>query len=68
MRDYKLHIEEKDNWLTIETLTTLKEILENQDTTNREEPGEYVLTDDNDIQYFYEIDEDYDVIVKEIRY
>lgn len=49
--------------LTYEDLQILSEILYQQNTTDKEKAGEYVL----DEVYFYEIDEDYDVILTDIR-
>ena len=54
--------------LTPNALRKLSYIVENQNTTDKEEPGEYVYNGENDIQYFYTIDEDYDVVLTEIRY
>ena len=42
--------------------------LENQNTTDKGEPGEYVSLNDNGIEYYYTIDNDYDVILTDIRY
>lgn len=54
--------------LTPNALRELSYIVENQNTTDRDEPGEYVRSDENDVEYFYQIDEDYDVTLTEIRY
>ena len=54
-------------WLTVENLKELKSILEVQETTDKEPKGEYCYTSDYDIEYIYKIDDDYDVILEEIR-
>ena len=54
-------------WLTLEDLKELESILEVQETTNKEPKGEYCYTSDSDTEYSYKIDDDYDVILEEIR-
>ena len=54
-------------WLTVEDLKELKSILEIQETTDKEPKGEYFYTSDSDTEYSYKIDEEYDVILEEIR-
>ena len=54
-------------WLTVENLKELTEILETQETTDKEPNGEYCYTSDSDIEYTYIIDEEFDVILEEIR-
>lgn len=54
-------------WLTVEDLKELKSILEVQETTDKEPKGEYFYTSDSDTEYSYKIDEEYDVILEEIR-
>lgn len=54
-------------WLTLEDLKELESILEVQETTDKEPKGKYSYTSDSDIEYNYEIDEEYDVILEEIR-
>ena len=53
---------ESDNWYTIEDLKEIIKIMENQNTTDKDEPGEYVI--DNSITTIgYSVDEDYDIII-----
>lgn len=55
---------ESDNWYTIEDLKEIIKIMENQNTTDKDEPGEYLL--DNSISTIsYSVDEDYDIIITE---
>lgn len=54
-------------WLTVENLKELTELLETQETTDKEPKGEYYYTSNSNIEYNYKIDEDYDVILEEIR-
>ena len=54
-------------WLTLEDLKELERILEMQETTDKEPKGEYFYTSDSDIEYNYKIDEEFDVILEEIR-
>ena len=54
-------------WLTVEDLKELESILEVQETTDKEQKGEYCYTSDSDTEYIYKIDEDYDVILEKIR-
>lgn len=53
-------------WLTLENLKELERILEVQETTDKEPKGEYSYTSDS-IEYIYEIDKEFDVILEEIR-
>ena len=54
-------------WLTVENLKELTELLETQETTDKEPKGKYCYTSNYDIEYNYKIDDDYDVILEEIR-
>lgn len=54
-------------WLTLEDLKELERILEVQETTDKEQKGEYCYTSDSDIEYNYKIDEEFDVILEKIR-
>ena len=54
-------------WLTVEDLKELEKILEMQETTDKEPKGKYSYTSDSDTEYRYKIDDDYDVILEEIR-
>lgn len=54
-------------WLTLEDLKELEGILEIQETTDKEQKGEYFYTSDSDTEYNYKIDEEFDVILEEIR-
>ena len=54
-------------WLTVEDLKELKSILVLQETTDKEPKGKYCYTSGSDIEYNYKIDEEYDVILEEIR-
>lgn len=54
-------------WLTVENLKELESILEIQETTDKEPKGKYFYTSASDIEYNYKIDDDYDVILEEIR-
>lgn len=54
-------------WLTLEDLKELKSILEVQETTDKEPKGKHLYTSGFDIEYTYKIDDDYDVILEEIR-
>lgn len=52
-------------WLTVENLKELTELLETQETTDKEEPGGYCIFGAN---YDYEIrvSKDYDLILEEV--
>ena len=54
-------------WLTLEDLKELKSILELQETTDKEPKGKYCYTSNSDTEYNYRIDDEYDVILEEIR-
>lgn len=54
-------------WLTLEDLKELEMILEVQETTDKEPKGRCWYTSDSNIEYNYKIDDDYDVILEEIR-
>ena len=54
-------------WLTLDDLKELENILEIQETTDKEPKGEYSYASNYDIEYIYKIDEEYDVILEEIR-
>lgn len=54
-------------WLTLADLKELERILEMQETTDKEPKGECSYTSDSDIEYSYKIDDEYDVILEEIR-
>lgn len=62
MNERKLYIETNKS-LTYEDLQVLSEIIYIQNTTDKDEIGEYVL----DGVYFYKIDDDYNVILTDIR-
>ena len=53
-------------WLTVENLKELTELLETQETTDKEPKGEYFYTSGYDTEYSYKIDDDYDVILEKI--
>lgn len=63
----KLYIDTQRG-LIADALEGLAKIVENQNTTDKGEPGEYVSLNDNGIEYYYTIDNDYDVILTDIRY
>lgn len=52
-------------WLTVENLKELTELLETQETTDKEAPGGYCIFGEN---YDYEIrvNKDYDLILEEV--
>lgn len=54
-------------WLTLEDLKELERILAVQETTDKEPKGEYSYTSNSDTEYIYKIDNEYDVILEEIR-
>ena len=54
-------------WLTLDDLKELESILEVQETTDKAIKSEYCYTSDSDTEYRYKIDDDYDVILEEIR-
>lgn len=54
--------------LTTNALKTLMELVENQNTTDQQEPGDYVVIDNDDIHYFYTVDEEYDIVLTNIIY
>lgn len=54
-------------WLTLKDLKELESILEIQETTDKEPKGKYSYTSASCIEYEYKIDEEYDVILVEIR-
>ena len=54
-------------WLTLDDLKELESILEVQETTDKEPKGEYFYTSDSDPAYKDKIDEEFDVILEEIR-
>ena len=54
-------------WLTVENLKELTELLETQETTDKEPKGKYCYTSDSDTEYNYKIDEEFDVILEKIR-
>lgn len=54
-------------WLTLEELKELEMILAVQETTDKEPNSKYSYTSDSDIEYNYKIDEEFDVILEEIR-
>lgn len=53
-------------WLTLKDLKQLESILEIQETTDKEQKGKYCCIPD-DTKYYYEIDEEFDVILEKIR-
>ena len=54
-------------WLTVEDLKELESILELQETTDKEPKGKYSYTSNSNTEYIYKIDEEFDVILEEIR-
>lgn len=54
-------------WFTLEDLKELERILEIQETTDKEPKGEYYYISDSDTEYFYKINEEYDVILEKIK-
>lgn len=54
-------------WLTLEDLKELESILEIQETTDKDPKGKYIYTSVSNIEYAYKIDEEFDVILEEIR-
>lgn len=54
-------------WLTLEDLKELERILAVQETTDKEPKGIYYYISDSDIEYNYKIDDEFDVILEEIR-
>lgn len=53
--------------LTVENLKELTELLEVQETTDKESKGEYSYTSNSNTEYNYRIDDEFDVILEEIR-
>ena len=53
-------------WLTVKDLKELTELLETQETTDKEQKGKYSYISGSDI-YTYKIDDEFDVILEEIR-
>lgn len=53
-------------WLTVENLKELTELLETQETTDKEDPGGYCIFSEN---YDYEIrvNKDYDLILEGVQ-
>lgn len=54
-------------WLFLEDLKELERILEIQETTDKEPRGEYCYTSNSNTEYKYKIDQEFDVILEEIR-
>lgn len=54
-------------WLTVENLKELTELLETQETTDKEQKGEYCYTSNSNTEYNYKIDDEFDVILEKIR-
>lgn len=54
-------------WLTVEDLKELTELIETQETTDKEPKGEYYYISDSDTEYNYKIDDEFDVILEKIR-
>ena len=54
-------------WLTLKDLKELESIIEVQETTDKEPKGEYSYTSNSNTEYIYKIDDEYDVILEEIR-
>ena len=63
----KRKIKIRGAWLNLEDLKELESILEVQETTDKEPKGKYCYTSDSDIEYSYKIDEEFDIILEEIR-
>ena len=54
-------------WLIVDDLKELESILELQETTDKEPKGKYSYTSNSNTEYIYKIDEEFDVILEEIR-
>ena len=65
VKKMKRFIKIGDMWLTVENLKELTELLETQETTDKEDPGGYCIFREN---YDYEIrvNKDYDLILEEV--
>ena len=63
----KRKIKIRGAWLNLEDLKELESILKVQETTDKEPKGKYCYTSDSDIEYSYKIDEEFDIILEEIR-
>lgn len=55
----------KEDWYCIHELKDYIKLLEKQETTDKDKPGEYVL--DGSFTYTYKIDDEYDIIMEESR-
>ena len=53
-------------WLTVENLETLKNLLEVQETADKEPTGDYVLSDGYS-EYYYRVNENYNIIIEKIE-
>ena len=53
-------------WLTVENLKELTEMLETQETTDKEEPGGYCIWGEN-YEYEIRVSKDYDLILEEVK-
>lgn len=62
MEERKLYINGNISF-TARDLRVMSAIVKQQNTTDKNKPGEYVL----DGTYFYSIDKDYDVIINNIK-
>ena len=54
----------REDWYTINELKDFIELLENQETTDKHKPGEYVL----DGIYNYKIDDENDIIMEVLQW
>ncbi len=54
-------------WLGVNELETILKLLRNQETTDKDDIGMYVLSD-NDYDIRYRIDSNYDVIIDRIEW
>ena len=54
-------------WLGVNELETILKLLRNQETTDKDDIGMYVLSD-NDYDIHYRIDSNYDVIIDRIEW
>ena len=53
-------------WLTVENLKELTELLETQETTDKEESGGYCIWGEN-YEYEIRVNKDYDIILEEVK-
>lgn len=53
-------------WLTVENLKMLKSLLEVQETTDKEPMGDYIVSDGYN-EYYYRVNENYNIIIEKIE-